>query len=82
MPIQRQTGEYAVTSTTGENVRAFIPNPLPPDPPLELDAFHPLLDRANQALGRLDGLSTFLPDTELFLCSLKPSIRSWMATEG
>jgi Fic family protein len=34
---------------------------------LVLDAFHPLLDRANQALGRLDGLSTLLPDTELFL---------------
>lgn len=67
MPAQRETGEYAVTSTTGESVRAFIPRPLPPDPPLILDAFHPLLDRANQALGRLDGLSTLLPDTELFL---------------
>ncbi|MBW4027424.1 MAG: Fic family protein [Acidobacteria bacterium] len=65
--MQRQTGEYAVTSTTGESVRAFVPRPLPPDPPLVLDAFHPLLDRANQALGRLDGLSTLLPDTELFL---------------
>lgn len=67
MPVQRQTGEYAVTSTTGEAVRAFVPRPLPPSPPLVLDAFHPLLDRANQALGRLDGLSTLLPDTELFL---------------
>ncbi len=67
MPAQRETGEYAVTSTTGESVRAFVPRPLPPDPPLVLDAFHPLLDRANQALGRLDGLSTLLPDTELFL---------------
>jgi hypothetical protein len=67
MPIQRQTGDYAVTSTTGETVRAFVPRPLPPDPPLELDSLHPLLDRANQALGRLDGLSTLLPDTELFL---------------
>ena len=67
MPIQRQTGEFAVSSTTGETVRAFVPLPLPPDPPLELDSFHPLLDRANQALGRLDGLSTLLPDTELFL---------------
>ena len=67
MPAQRETGEYAVTSTAGESVRAFVPRPLPPDPPLVLDAFHPLLDRANQALGRLDGLSTLLPDTELFL---------------
>jgi Fic family protein len=65
--VQRQTGEYAVTTTMGESVRAFIPRPLPPDPPLELDPFFPLLDRANQALGRLDGLSTLLPDTEMFL---------------
>lgn len=67
MPIQRQTGEYTTTSTTGESVRAFIPRPLPPDPPLALESFHPLLDRANQALGRLDGLSKVLPDPELFL---------------
>jgi Fic family protein len=67
MPIHRQTGDYAQSTTTGETVRAFVPSPLPPVPPLELGAFLPLLDRANQALGRLDGLSTLLPDTELFL---------------
>ena len=67
MPVHRSTGEYALSSTAGETVRAFVPLPLPPTPPLELDAFFPLLDRANQALGRLDGLSTLLPDTELFL---------------
>src|ERR1019366_8787426 len=65
--IQRQAGEYAITTTAGESVRAFIPRPLPPEPLLELDTFFPLLDRANQALGRLDGLSTLLPDTEMFL---------------
>lgn len=67
MLVKRQTGDYAVTTTAGEPVRAFIPRPLPPDPPLELETFFPLLDRANQALGRLDGLSTLLPDTEMFL---------------
>lgn len=67
MPIHRQTGDYAQSTTTGETVRAFVPSPLPPVPPLELGPFLPLLDRANQALGRLDGLSTLLPDTELFL---------------
>ena len=50
----------------GEVVRAFVPHPLPP-PELTLAPFHPLLDRANQALGRLDGLSLLLPDTSLFL---------------
>ena len=67
MPVHRLTGEYATSTTAGESVRAFTPRPLPPVPPLELDAFFPLLDRANQALGRLDGLTTLLPDTELFL---------------
>jgi Fic family protein len=67
MPIHRKTGDYFQSTTTGETVRAFVPFPLPPAPPLELGAFLPLLDRANQALGRLDGLSTLLPDTELFL---------------
>ncbi|MCL2660959.1 MAG: Fic family protein [Acidobacteriaceae bacterium] len=63
----RETGRYAINSTTGESVRAFIPQPLPPVPPLELDLLHSLLDRTNQALGRLDGLSTLLPNTEFFL---------------
>ena len=67
MPIKRHAGEFVVTSTTGESVRAYIPKPLPPDPPLELGGLLPLLDKANQALGRLDGLSTLLPDTEFIL---------------
>lgn len=52
---------------SGESVRAFLPDPLPPNPPLTFEPLLPLLDRANQALGRLDGLSTLLPDTSLFL---------------
>ncbi len=44
-----------------------MPYPLPPDPPLRLDGLLPLLDRANHALGRLDGISATLPDTSLFL---------------
>ena len=47
---------------------AFIPRPLPPDPPLRLsDDLQDLLERANRALGRLDGLATLLPDPTLFL---------------
>jgi len=48
-------------------VRAFVPPTLPPDPPLDLSGLDQHLDRANQALGRLDGLTTLLPDTRLFL---------------
>ncbi len=67
MAIQRQTGEYRASTTSGEEVRAFIPKPLPPDPPIRLESLYPLLDRANQALGRLDGSIAILPDTALFL---------------
>jgi Fic family protein len=67
MAVGRQTGTYLVSTTTGESVRAFMPSNLPPQPPLGLDPLLPLLDRANQALGRLDGLATLLPNTSLFL---------------
>ena len=60
-------GTYVTTTVTGEPVRAFIPPELPPNPPVELAGLHQHLDRANQALGRLDGLTTLLPDTKVFL---------------
>ena len=60
-------GSYVSVSTVGEAVKAFMPPPLPPDPPVRLHEFHDRLDRANQALGRLDGIRSALPDPGLFL---------------
>jgi hypothetical protein len=41
------TGEYEITATGGETVRAFVPAPLPPDPPLDLSGTRQrLLERA------------------------------------
>ncbi|QDU65284.1 Fic family protein [Engelhardtia mirabilis] len=55
-------------SLGGEVVRAFVPHPLPPSPDLEIDEeLRELLDQAHLALGRLDALSTLLPDTAIFL---------------
>src|SRR5688572_4621434 len=62
-----QSGKYEMTAVGGETVRAFIPNPLPPQPPLVMDGLQPLLEAAVLALGRLDGVSTLLPDKSLFL---------------
>jgi Fic family protein len=62
------TGEYRVSVAGGERVQAFVPNPLPPDPPLELTgARQRLLERATLALGRLDSITLLLPDPGLFL---------------
>jgi Fic family protein len=67
--VQREsTGRYELTSTAGETVRAFVPAPLPPDPPVLLEgSLQALHERALLACGRLDGVSTLLPDPELFL---------------
>lgn len=51
----------------GERIRALVPPPLPPDPPINLTKLSRLHDEANRALGRLDGVTTILPDADLFL---------------
>jgi Fic family protein len=53
---------------SGERVRAFVPNPLPLELPVAFTATElELLERANRALGRLDGLSASLPEPSIFL---------------
>jgi len=62
------TGSYETTSVGGEHARAFIPHPLPPEPPLDLSNVRQhLLERATLALGRLDSITLLLPDPNLFL---------------
>jgi len=48
--------------------RTFIPKPLPPTPPIELDnRLMNTLSKADQTLGRLEGVSEILPDPDLFV---------------
>ena len=66
--MTRTAGTYIVDASSGESVRAFVPANLPPEPPLELTADDlGLMERANRALGRLDGLTVLLPDPQLFI---------------
>jgi Fic family protein len=64
--VQR-LGTYAVSTTAGETVRAYIPPPLPPVPPIRLDHLQSLFEQASQGLGRLDGLASLLPDLPVFI---------------
>ena len=48
-------------------MRAYVPAPLPPNSPLELGRFMQVYERAIAAVGRLDGVTTILPSTPLFL---------------
>src|SRR5580700_4231071 len=51
-----------------DGYRAFIPAPLPPEPPLEMDReLTRLLSEADHALGRLDGVTSILPNPDLFV---------------
>lgn len=61
-------GSYVTISTVGEKAQAFVPAPLPPHPPIDwTPELHSKFDQALLALGRLDSVSTLLPDTSLFL---------------
>ena len=60
-----RAGRY-VRQPTG--YRAFLPAPLPPDPPVAMDGhLHTLLSQADRALGRLDGSVLTLPNPDLFV---------------
>jgi Fic family protein len=51
-----------------EGYAAFVPAPLPPDPPVKMDAeLVRLLSDADRALGRLDGATSVLPNPDLFV---------------
>jgi Fic family protein len=61
-------GEWTLRRIPGEQFQAFLPKPLPVEPPLVLDnALSDLLEQANRALGRLDGVASLLPDLDIFL---------------
>ena len=61
-------GQYVTISTVGEKARAFVPQALPPNPSIEWTPdLRSKFDQALLALGRLDSISTFLPDISLFL---------------
>lgn len=62
------TGDFSKLKLGGEAVRSFVPFALPPKPALDIDAkLRDALDQALLALGRLDSVTTLLPDTQLFL---------------
>lgn len=65
--MRRTVGRFISSSFGGETVRAYVPEPLPPKPDLEFSSLLKLVEEANLALGRLDGLTSVIPDLQLFL---------------
>lgn len=65
MTQSNRAGVY-IQQPSGYN--AFIPSPLPPNPPIQLEGeLQTILSEADQALGRLDGSITIIPNPDLFV---------------
>lgn len=83
MPASTRAGRWIRQQAGPDGYAAFVPAPLPPEPPL---AFSPELQRlgeaAGRALGRLDGLSATLdPDRLQYMYVRKEAVLS-SAIEG
>lgn len=64
------TGSYTPSIAGGVSCQAFVPAALPPVPALRFDdPLQASINNAMLALGRLDAISTLLPDAPLFLYS-------------
>ena len=68
--MTRSTGTYAISTTLGESVRAFVPHPLPPiEPTLAPAVYAGLNHQAELALARLAGVSGLVPSVDWLLYS-------------
>lgn len=67
--MPRQTGRYRITEVHGEQVRAFVPYPLPPAKPhLAVEGeIAELLAAAQTALAQLEVAGAMVPSTDWFL---------------
>ncbi len=66
--VSPRGGRLVIQQKGTDGYSAFVPNPLPPKPPLMIDdEMSRLMERANRALGRLDGCTYTLPNPDLFL---------------
>ncbi len=78
MPLSTRAGRVVLQQSGAEGYAAFIPAPLPPEPPIEhTPELQRLLVAAGHALGRLDGLlATIQPDRLLYMYVRKEAVLS------
>ena len=63
----KRVGHFIKKSESGETYECYIPKLLPPHPPIQIEKFYNLLDKASVSLGELNGIKTNLLNASLFL---------------
>lgn len=58
-------GKLVKCSITSESYNAFVPNDLPPKPEIDIMAVSVLLEKANQAIGALNGVISTVPNSAI-----------------
>jgi Fic family protein len=67
-PSRHRAGRFVTQQSGRAAYAAFVPAPLPPDPPVRFaPPVQGALERASHAIGRLDGVTLLLPDPALFI---------------
>lgn len=67
--VEARVGRIVTGTLEGKAYQAFVPAPLPPDPPLDLGPLYGIIDRATGAVARLDGAARMVPETAILLYS-------------
>ena len=65
--MNKKVENYITQKVAGGSYKAYVPPPLPPDPPVDLAKIYPCLEKATLALAELDSLYKSIPNTSLFI---------------
>lgn len=65
--INKRIGTYVTQKSSGESYATYIPATLPPNPPVDLTALYPYIEKATVALAELNSMAKSIPNTSLFI---------------
>jgi len=66
--MTNRAGYYKTNLSGVAEYKSFVPRPLPPEPPVEIDSgMARLLVEANRQIALLDGFSSYIPNINLFI---------------
>lgn len=65
--MSKRIGKYITQKAIGESFKAYVPPPLPPNPPIDLQKLYPYLEKATLALAELNSVTEIIPNKALFI---------------